>query len=86
MASTSVSDGHKTPPVISEALVPTSTVAASVVSLAMVPAAANPMPDPRRVVTSLVPDRVEELLRKYGLISTWNHIIVGLHEGFNVGI
>ena len=61
-------------------------VAASAASLATALAVADPMPDPRRVVTSLIPDRAEELLRKYGLISTWYHIIVGLREGFDVGI
>jgi hypothetical protein len=60
--------------------------AASVEGLAMALAAANPNPDPRKVVTPLDPNRVEELLCKYGLISTWNHIIVGLCEGFDVGI
>jgi hypothetical protein len=68
--------------------VPVQTVmaAASMEGLAMVLAAANPNPGPRKVVTPLDPNQVEELLCKYGLISTWNHIVVGLHEGFNVGI
>ena len=35
-------------------------------------------PDPQRVITPLVPDQAEELLRKYGIIDTWHHIIVGL--------
>ena len=39
----------------------------SVVSLAMVLEAAKPTPDPRRVVTPLDPDQVEELLYKYNL-------------------
>ena len=43
-------------------------------------------PDPQRVITPLVPDQAEELLRKYGIIDTWHHIIVGLQEGFDVGI
>jgi hypothetical protein len=60
--------------------------AASVEGLAMALAAANPNSDPRKVVAPLDPNQVEELLCKYGLISTWNHIIVGLCEGFDIGI
>jgi len=65
---------------------PTFTAAASVVSPIMGLAAANPMPDPRQVVTPLNTDQVEALLCKYNINSTWNHIIMGLHEGFDVGI
>jgi hypothetical protein len=67
-------------------LAPTFMAAASAVSPDMVPAAANPMPDPRWVVTPLDANRVKALLCKYNINSTWNHIIVGLHEGFDVGI
>jgi hypothetical protein len=70
----------------SEAPVQTFMAAASVEGPAMALVAANPNPDPRKVVTPLNPIQVEELLCKYGLISTWNHIIVGLREGFDVGI
>jgi hypothetical protein len=69
-----------------EAPVWTFVAAASVGEPAMVLAAANPNPDPKKVVTPLDPNWVEELLCKYSLISTWNHMIVGLREGFDVGI
>jgi hypothetical protein len=48
--------------------------------------AARCLPDPRRVVTPLDPNRAEKLLRKYDLISDWNHVITGLREGFDIGI
>ena len=44
----------------------------------MAPGVADHIADPRRVVTPLVPDWVEELLCKYGIIDTWCHVIVGL--------
>jgi hypothetical protein len=47
---------------------------------------ANPVPDPRVVVTPLSPDRAEEILCKYGLYGDWKHIIIGLRKGFDVGI
>jgi hypothetical protein len=85
-ASNSASTGLGSHHAPSEAPVQTFMAAASVERPAMVLVAANPNPDPRKVVTPLNPNRVEELLCKYGLISTWNHIIVGLHEDFDIGI
>ena len=61
-------------------------VAVSAANLAMEPEAARLVPDPRRVVTPLNPDRAAELLRKFNLLSVWNHVIVGLREGFDIGI
>jgi hypothetical protein len=60
--------------------------AASVETQAMVQGTANATLDPRRVVTLLDPSHVEVLLCKYNFISIRNHIIMGLHEGFNIGI
>jgi hypothetical protein len=57
-----------------------------VVSSITVPITAKSPPDPRCVVTPLMPDQAEELLCIYNLISDWSHIIVGLREGFDVGI
>jgi hypothetical protein len=59
---------------------------ASAVNPTTVQAVANLTPDPRRVVTPLNPDRAEELLCKYGISSPWRHVIIGLHEGFDIGI
>lgn len=58
----------------------------SVESVVMGPEAATPMSDPRHVVSPLDPDQAEELLCKYDLIVDWNHVIVRLHEGFDVRI
>jgi hypothetical protein len=85
-ASNSVSTGLGSHHASLEAPVRTFMAAASVEGPAMALAAANPNPDPRKVVTPLDPNQVEELLCAYGLISTWNYIIVGLHESFTVEI
>jgi hypothetical protein len=47
---------------------------------------ASPTTDPRHVVTPLDPNRAEELLCRYDLQDTWTHVIVGLREGFDIGI
>ena len=85
-ASNSVSPGLGTLHAVMVCPAPTSTVAASAVNPAMVLETARPRPDPRRVVTPLSPDRAEELLCKYDLISDWSHVILGLREGFDIGI
>ena len=61
-------------------------VAASVARQVMALEVAKPRPDPRWVATPLDPDQVEELLCKYGIISNWSHIIMGLWEGFDIRI
>jgi hypothetical protein len=60
--------------------------AASAGNWVMEPVPANPVLDPRIVVTPLSPDRTEEILCKYGLYENWKHIINGLWKGFDVGI
>jgi hypothetical protein len=47
---------------------------------------ANLSSDPRRVVTPLIPERLEELLYLYDIHDDWKHILAGLREGFDVGI
>jgi len=86
MASSSASRGLKTPHAASVIPAPMPIVAVSVANPAMVPEAARLVPDPRCVVTPLNPDCAAELLRKYNLSSVWNHVIVGLREGFDIGI
>ncbi|KAJ7018794.1 hypothetical protein C8F04DRAFT_1149944 [Mycena alexandri] len=51
-----------------------------------VPVVAPPRPDPRRVVSPLDPAKTENLLRQLGLYESYRHIVVGLREGFDVGI
>jgi hypothetical protein len=86
MASSSVLPGLEIPLATLVAPAPISTAAVSAVSSATEPVAAKCLPDPRHVVTPLDPNRAEELLCKYDLISDWNHIITGLREGFDIGI
>jgi hypothetical protein len=52
----------------------------------MVLADANLLSDPRWVVTPLIPDQMEELLYIYNIHDDWKHILIGLREGFDVGI
>jgi hypothetical protein len=86
MASNSVSVGLNAPPAATAVPVLTFAGVASVATSTMVLAAAKPNPDPWHVVTPLDADQVEKILCKYSLSSDWNHIIVGLCEGFDVGI
>ena len=85
-ANSSVSVGLTPPPVTSAVPALTFTVAASVARQVTVLEVAKPRPDTRWVTTPLNPDRVEELLCKYGIVSNWSHIITGLQEGFDVRI
>ncbi|KIJ53939.1 hypothetical protein M422DRAFT_241195 [Sphaerobolus stellatus SS14] len=41
--------------------------------------------DPRRVVTPLKANAIEEVLRKYNLLEDWCHIVHGVQYGFDVG-
>lgn len=43
-------------------------------------------PDPRKVVTPISASKTEQLLRTYGIYDNWKHILVGLVNGFDVGI
>jgi hypothetical protein len=86
MASGSVSPGAETPHAASVVPAPIPIAAVSVVNLAIGPEAARLLPNLRWVVMLLNPDHVAELLCKYNLSSEWNHVIVGLHNGINVGI
>lgn len=42
--------------------------------------------DPCMVVTPLVPDRFEIMLRERGILDDWKHIIHGIRYGFDVGV
>lgn len=42
-------------------------------------------PDPRTVVTPLLPDLVESELRSLGIYEKWKEVVDGLRCGFNVG-
>lgn len=52
----------------------------------MVPLPAPPRPDPRRVVTPLSADNLEEALESLGIRNGWQHVITGLREGFDIGL
>ncbi|KAI0801974.1 hypothetical protein BC629DRAFT_157583 [Irpex lacteus] len=52
----------------------------------MVPLPAPPRPDPRRVVTPLSADGLEEALESLGIRNDWQHVITGLREGFDIGL
>lgn len=86
MANLSAFAGPACPLVALATHAPTSVAAVSVMKPAMVLEAADPMLDPRCVVTPLDPNRVEEILCKHSILASWSYIIDGLHEGFNVGI
>jgi len=55
-------------------------------NLGMELVAATNEPDPRIIITPLIASHVEELLRKYNLLDDWMHILVGIRNGFDVGI
>jgi hypothetical protein len=84
-ASNSASTGPSPPTVPSGPVASTTTGLASVMTPLMVPAA-TAAPDPHCIVTSLIPDLVEELLRIYDIHNDWEYILVGLHNGFDIGI
>lgn len=42
--------------------------------------------DPRKVIMPIIATRVEQLLHTYGIYNKWKHILVGLINGFDVGI
>ncbi len=42
--------------------------------------------DPRRVVTPLDPEHVLRKLQDLGIADRWQHIVDGLHTGFDIGI
>jgi hypothetical protein len=86
MGGSSASPGPVVPPAISGLVAAISTVAASVEIPRTAQAIARPRPDPRRVVTPLNPDKVEKVLHNLALFNSFRHIIVGLREGFDVGI
>jgi hypothetical protein len=48
--------------------------------------AATNKPDPRIIITPLITLHVEELLHKYNLLDNWMHILVGIRNGFDVGV
>lgn len=86
MGGSSASPGPVVPPAISGLVAAISTVAASVEIPRTAQAISRPRPDPRRVVTPLNPDKAEKVLHNLGLFNSFRHIIVGLREGFDVGI
>jgi hypothetical protein len=43
-------------------------------------------PDPCGVITPLDPIRTRNLLCIYNLLSDWEHILLGISNGFDVGI
>lgn len=43
-------------------------------------------PDPRKVVTPLVPAKIEAALCKYGILSNWIYVLYSISNGFDVGI
>jgi hypothetical protein len=64
----------------------TPTAAASVETPPMEQALASPVPDPWCVTAPLNPSQVESLLCKYDIFEPWQHIVEGLHTGFDVEI
>ena len=48
--------------------------------------AARCEPDPRSVFTPIDVDKMEFLLRSLDLYDKWEHVVVGLRVGFDVGI
>ena len=60
--------------------------AASAEEHPMEPGTAGSNQDPCQVVTPLNPLKTKALLCKYNLLDTWYHIVVGLINGFDVGI
>ena len=66
--------------------VTTITDVASVPVVAMEQAVAVQLSDPRCIVTLLDPSRTEVLLRDYGILDDWGHVVAGLREGFDVGV
>ncbi|KAG1759289.1 hypothetical protein EDD22DRAFT_826635 [Suillus occidentalis] len=78
--------GPMDPTVPSVLIAGTPTHVASAETLPMARVAAKRVDDPRTVITPLDHLRVEELLRKYGILDNWRHIVDGIHNGFNVGI
>ncbi|KAH9902524.1 hypothetical protein C8Q73DRAFT_661559 [Cubamyces lactineus] len=72
-------------PVATAPAAQTTMAAASVAQRPTVQASA-PWPDPRRVVTPLDPDALEQMLNNANILPQWSHIIRGIQEGFDVGI
>ncbi|CAA7260557.1 unnamed protein product [Cyclocybe aegerita] len=64
----------------------TTTAAASVVDRAMEQLPAASEPDPRTVFTPIDASKAESILRSFNLYNTWQHVIFGLRNGFDVGI
>jgi len=81
-----VSIGPRPIPVSGTAVATTCMPAASATTVIMGPVTAELRSDPRLVITLLLPDLIEEELRKYNILSDWAHIIEGLHQGFDVGL
>lgn len=86
MAVTSASTGLHTPPAHLALNVEMCTAVQSVASHPMELHPAAPESDPRCITTPLIPDRIENLLCKYDILSDWSHILSGLRTGFDVGI
>lgn len=83
---TTVSIGLERLHVPSVLTAPTSMDVVSATRMGMAQAPAINEPDPRIVVTPLIADRVEELLCKYNLLDDWMHILIGIRNGFDVGV
>jgi hypothetical protein len=84
--SNSASSGPKTQVATLQMPALVSMDAASVENWVMGLVPANPVPDPRVVVTPLNMDHAEVICCKCGLYEDWKYIITGLWEGFDVSI
>jgi hypothetical protein len=86
MESTTVSTGPIPLPAPSDPTAQISMDAAFAGNLGMELVAASNEPDPRIIITPLIASHVEELLHKYNLLDDWMHILVGIRNGFDVGV
>ncbi|KAF8989639.1 hypothetical protein BDQ17DRAFT_1434304 [Cyathus striatus] len=58
----------------------------SVVTRNMELGVAEPEPDPHIISTSINADHLECLLSQLGILDDWQHVLHGIHYGFDVGI